>query len=203
MKKMRNAPNLIYRYICSFIKEYGYPPTIREICNKFGYKSPSSVHAHIKTLQEQGLIMRDRNKQRAYTVVDKDDLIDTVSLLGNVAAGRPIHSYENVEDSFPLPDMLTQGLPASETFMLRIKGDSMIDMGILDGDVIVVAATRQVVNGNIVVARMDKEEVTVKRIKMKNDSVVLIPENRNYFPLVTSKERVEILGKVIGLLRQI
>jgi SOS regulatory protein LexA len=203
VKKIRNAPMIIYRYICSFIKDNGYPPTVREICQKVGLRSPSSVHAHLKTLQEQGLIMRDSSKQRAYTVVDKDDLLDPVHLLGKVAAGIPINSIENLEDSFPLPDILTQGYPPSETFMLRVQGDSMTGIGMLDGDIIVVAMTQQVVNGNIVVAHVNNEEVTVKRIKMKHDSVVLIPENLDYIPLVISKDHVEIIGKVIGLIRQI
>lgn len=202
MKKIENAPMVIYDFICDFIEKNSYPPTVREICASVGLSSPATVHYHLNTLMQRGLIAKDPQKQRAYIVCNaRSHIKDSIPLLGNVAAGIPITAVENIEDSFPLPRYLTHGLPADETFMLHVCGDSMMDAGILNGDIIVVASGQNVTNGDIVVARIDGEDVTVKRLKLANDKIMLVAENPNYDPIVVAPERLDIIGKVIGLMR--
>lgn len=202
MKKLDNAPMVIYRYICEYFKQNNFPPTIREICTHVGLSSPSTVHRHMKTLQQQGLIDKDPHKQRAYVISNYQNASeDAIPLVGSVAAGIPINALENIEELIAVPNMLTGGLPSDETFMLKVKGMSMKNAGIMDGDIIVLGIGQSVCNGDIVVARIDNEDVTVKRFQRKNDVIILIPENSEFAPLIIPQERVEIIGKVVGLMR--
>lgn len=202
MKKSSTTSMTIYRFIMDFIEKNQYPPTVREIAEHVGLRSPSTVHRHLKTLQEQGLIEKSSHKQRAYTVnsmVGRKS--ESVPLLGRVAAGNPINALENIEEIMQLPDLLTSGLPKDEVFMLRVQGTSMKNAGILDGDIVVVAVGQNIHNGDIVIARIDDEDVTVKRIQQRNSVVVLIPDNEAFAPLIIPRNRVEIIGKVVGLMR--
>ena len=202
MKKVQDAKGKIYRFIIDGIERNGYPPTVREICDGVGLASPASVHRYLRMLTEEGLLSSDPNKKRAYSVFDSATYEKTasLSLLGKVAAGLPILAHENREDTFPVPSMLLHGL-RSEAFMLRVDGESMKNAGICDGDIIVVEFGAEPKDGEIVVARIDGEEVTVKRFFRKGKEIELRPENETFFPMVYSVDRVEILGCVTGLMR--
>jgi len=191
--------------IITFIKQYlndnGYPPTIREICQGVGLSSPSTVHHHLKNLESKGYLQRNPTKPRALELVAEktpDELL-SIPLLGNVAAGYPTLAIENAEEEMQIPKSL---FPEKELFALRIKGDSMIEEGILPGDVIIVKKQEVAENGDIVVAYLEGE-VTVK--KFWKDSmygvIKLIPANSKYEPIIINRE-TKILGKVIGLLRR-
>lgn len=201
MKKLDNAPMVIYRFICDYLRENNYTPTIREICSHVGLNSPATVHAHLKTLQNHGLIERDPFKH-TFTICNAERLTGgTLPLLGSVAAGNPIGAIENIEDSFSVPQILTSGLSSDEAFMLHVKGNSMINAGIFDGDILVVGVGLSIEDGDIVVARIDQEDVTVKRIQLHQDNVTLFPENPDYSPIIVPSDRLEIVGKVVGLMR--
>lgn len=194
----------IYAFICKHLDEKGFAPTVRDICSAVGLSSPASVQAHLKSLEQEGQILRD-GKHHGYKVVgihpsytaQKD-----VPLIGHVAAGLPITAIENIEDRFPLPKILLSG-SVDESFMLHVRGDSMIDAGIFDGDVIVVSCQGVYYDGDIVVARIDNEEYTVKRIYYHKAQIELRAANSNYPPMFFSSDRVEIAGKVSGLMRSL
>ena len=190
----------ILEFIKACILKKGYPPTVREICEKVQLKSTSSVHSHLETLEKNGYIRRDATKPRAIEIIDDNfNLVRrevvNVPLVGTVAAGAPILADENVENYFPIPAEL---LPNSETFMLKVRGNSMIDVGIYDGDRVIVEQTSVAENGEIVVALID-DSATVKRFFKENGHYRLQPENATMDPIIVDK--VQILGKVIGLLR--
>lgn len=190
----------ILEYIKTCILKKGYPPTVREICEEVKLKSTSSVHSHLERLERNGYIHRDPTKPRAIEIVDdtfnlsRRELIN-VPLIGTVAAGAPIFAEENVEDYFPIPAEL---LPNHNTFMLKIRGNSMIDAGIFDGDRVIVMQTNTASNGEIVVALID-DSATVKRFYKENGHYRLQPENSSMEPIIVNE--VQILGKVIGLFR--
>ena len=190
----------------NFIKQHilskNYPPSVREICEAVNLKSTSSVPAHLATLEKNGYISRDQSKTRAIEIVDDDfgfnlpdrELVN-VPMIGTVAAGLPLLAEENIRDYFPIPaDML----PNTETFLLRVKGDSMINMGIYDGDDLLVARQDTASNGEVIVALVD-DSATVKRFYKENNHYRLQPENDNMDPIIV--DECKILGKVIGLLR--
>lgn len=184
----------------------GYPPSVREIGEAVGLSSPSTVHSHLSALVEQGYLRRDATKPRAIEVVDDGrdgDLrraaVRDVPLVGSIAAGSPILAEEDIEEIFPLP---TAFVGTDPVFMLRVKGDSMIDAGILDGDMVVVRRTSDARDYEIVAALVDGEEATVKRFRREGDKVLLISENPAYEPMVFT-EGVEILGKVVAVLRTV
>ena len=202
MKKLRDAQETIYRFIVARQETNGYPPTVREICDGVGLKSPSSVHRYLRLLNERGLLSSDPNKKRAYAVINKAPVSNgPVPLLGKVAAGLPINALENREDEFPVPPLLLHHAYRSDAFMLRVEGDSMRNAGICERDVIVVEQNVSPEDGDIVVARVDGEDVTVKRFFKKGDCIELRPENDAFSPMFFSPERVEILGRVSGLMR--
>ena len=202
MTKLNDASNTIYQFILLQQQRNGFPPTVREICEGVGLKSPSSVHRYLKQLTEQGLLIGDPNKKRAYAVSQKHDINqETVPLLGKVAAGVPITSYENREDAFAIPSLLLHRSSGDGAFMLRVDGESMRDAGIRDRDIIVVEQGLSPEDGRIVVARVDGEDVTVKRIFHSGSTIELRPENEAFQPMFFSPERVEILGCVTGLMR--
>ena len=201
MKKISSAKEKIYQFIRSETERRGYPPTVREICDGVGLSSPASVHRYLRILTDEGLLSVDTNKKRAYTVSDPlHPATASLPLLGKVAAGLPILAHENREDVFPVPSILLHGL-RNEAFMLRVDGESMKDAGICDRDIIVVELGSIPVDGDIVVARVDDDEVTVKRFFQKGKEIELRPENEAFSPMFYPVDRVEILGCVTGLMR--
>lgn len=204
MKKLANSQEAIYAYICAYYQSCGYPPTVREICDAVGLSSPATVHAHLKAMEAKGLIRKDPKKQRTFTIPNLQHRQSVeIPLLGNVAAGIPILAEENVEDAFPLPRLLTNGSGKDDAFMLHVCGDSMMNAGIFDQDIIVVSIGQHVEEGDIIVARVDGGEVTVKRLHFDGKLVCLQPENPAYQPICLPAEQVEIVGKVTGLMRRV
>lgn len=192
----------ILEYIKRQTREKGYPPSVREIGESVGLSSSSTVHGHLARLEEKGYIRRDPSKPRAIEVLDeggravqKHRLV-SVPLIGRVTAGEPILAVENIEDYVPLPRDLAGGEGA---FLLSVRGESMIGAGINDGDMVIVRPQRAADNGDIVVARLE-DEATVKRYFKEKNTVRLQPENPAMEPIVS--KNVEILGKVIGLIRK-
>lgn len=185
--------------ILSFIREEiqnkGYPPSVREICQAVGFKSTSSVHAHLRDLEREGLLRRDATKPRAMELTD-NPRGRIVPLVGRVTAGLPILAQENIEDEIILPDDMIRG---QDVFALRVEGTSMIEAGILDGDIVVVRKQADAVNGDIVVA-MIEDEATVKRIFYEEKRVRLQPENCTMDPIFA--DEVTVLGRVVALLRE-
>lgn len=180
----------------------GYPPAVREICEAVHLKSTSSVHSHLETLEKNGYIRRDPTKPRAIEIMDDsfnylrtEAEIASIPVIGTVAAGQPLLAVENVTDYFPFPANL---LPNKETFILRVKGESMINAGILDGDYLIVEQDNTAKNGEIVVALVD-DSATVKRFYAEDGHFRLQPENDFMDPIIV--DHVEILGKVIRLIR--
>lgn len=190
----------ILDYIKQQILSKGVPPTIRDICAAVNLKSTSSVHSHLAKLEEKGYIRRDDFKSRTIEVVDDDFQLArrevvNVPIVGTVTAGQPILAVENIVDYFPIPVEL---MPNSETFMLKVKGDSMINAGIFDGDEIIVQKQPTADNGDYVVALID-DSVTVKTYYKEQEHIRLQPENDTMEPFILTD--VSILGKVIGVIR--
>lgn len=190
----------ILDYIKSEILSKGYPPAVREICEAVHLKSTSSVHSHLETLEKNGFIHRDPTKPRAIEIMDDEfNLIRreivNVPVIGQVAAGEPIFAEQNIEGYFPV---LPEDLPSGNAFMLKVHGESMVNVGIYDGDRILVREQRTAVNGEIVVALVD-DSATVKTYYRENGHYRLQPENDTMEPIIVDK--VEILGKVVGLFR--
>ena len=191
----------ILEYIKSEIINRGFPPAVHEICEAVNMKSTSSVHSHLETLERNGYIRRDPTKPRAIEIVDDNfnltrrELVN-VPVVGRVAAGEPILAVENVENYFPIP---AEFMPNSQTFMLNVKGESMINAGILDGDQILVQQQSTAENGDIVVALID-DSATVKTFYKEDGYYRLQPENDTMEPIIV-KDDLKILGKVIGVFR--
>ena len=191
----------ILAVIQSAIKAKGYPPSVREIGEAVGLKSPSTVHMHLNKLEQLGAIRRESEKNRAIDVVGSSTLrnapMTMVPLVGRVTAGQPILATENIEDSYPFPaDLVGQ----EDVFMLKVDGESMIQAGIFDGDYLIVRDQDSARNGDIVVALVDGEEATVKRFFHEKDRVRLQPVNDRMDPIYSRD--VAVLGKVIGVYRK-
>ncbi len=190
----------ILEYLKSQIINRGYPPAVREICEAVKLKSTSSVHSHLETLEKNGYIRRDPSKPRAIEIIDdgfnlsRRELVN-VPIVGTITAGQPILAVENLDGYFPIP---TEYMPNEETFMLKVKGQSMINAGIFDGDKILVQKQSTASNGEIVVALID-DSVTVKTFYKENGYYRLQPENDTMDPIIVPE--LNILGKVIGLFR--
>lgn len=190
----------ILEYIKTQILNKGYPPSVRDICQAVDLKSTSSVHAHLETLEKNGYIRRDPTKPRAIEIIDDNFNLTrrevvNVPLVGRVAAGEPILAVENVVSYFPIP---AEYMPNEDVFMLTVKGESMINMGIYDGDNIIVSKCSSARNGEVVVALVD-DSATVKRFYREDGHIRLQPENDYMDPIIVPD--CEILGKVIGLVR--
>lgn len=182
------------------IRENGFPPTVREICNEVGLRSTSTVHGYLARLEELGVIKRDPSSSRAIEVTEdmswrKKKIVPT-PIVGSVRAGEPVLADERIETVLPLPAEL---IGNQVSFILTVRGDSMIDAGIHEGDLLIVAQQNTAINGDIVVALVDGEDATVKRFYKEADHVRLQPENDAYEPILT--KNVQILGKVVGLYR--
>ncbi len=207
MDQLSTRQREVLQYIQTTVSERGYPPSVREIGEAIGLSSPSTVHSHLSTLVKQGFLRRDPSKPRAIEVTshaDDDAALPVgrqraVPLLGRIAAGSPILATEDIDEVMPLPESLVGTGPV---FMLQVKGDSMINAGILNGDFVVIRQQSDARDGEIVAALVDGEEATVKRLERKNGAVILHPENPALEPMVFS-EGVEILGKVVSVLRSI
>lgn len=201
-RKHGETQGLILAFIREEIEERGFPPSVREICEAVGLKSTSTVHGHLKRLEKQGLIMRDSMKPRAMAVKETEEKkeknrVRMVPLLGTVAAGIPILAEENMSDLLPIPEFL---LKDGEHFALKVRGDSMIQAGIFNGDYLVVKQQPNANNGEIVVAMMDGE-ATVKRFYKEDGHFRLQPENNAMHPIIVRE--VQILGKVISVYRSL
>ena len=188
----------ILNFIKAEIDLKGYPPSVREICAAVGLRSTSTVHAHLNHLEQQGLIRRDSTKPRALEVLDGTQPRGrSVPLVGRVTAGTPILAIENIEEYLTLPQSM---LGRDEMFCLRVQGESMIDAGILDGDIVVLRKQDTAENGEIVVAMTPEDEATLKRIFYENGRVRLQPENPTMDPIYA--DSVTVLGKLTALIRQ-
>lgn len=190
----------ILEYIKETILKKGYPPSVREMCEAVQLKSTSSVHLHLDTLEKKGYIRRNPTSPRAIEIIDdcfnlSRRVVVNVPVLGTVAAGQPLYVEKNIENYYPIPAEL---LPNEDVFMLKIKGNSMVNAGILEEDQIIVEHRSTARNGDIVVALVD-DAATVKRFFKEDGHYRLQPENDSMEPIVI--DRVEILGKVIGLFR--
>ena len=198
--KISKKQQEILEYIKSQILKRGFPPAVREICEAVGLKSTSSVHSHLETLEKNGYIRRDPTKPRAIEILDDDfnlvrrEMVN-VPIIGSVAAGQPILAQENIEDYFPFP---VERMPNKQTFLLKVKGESMINAGILDGDYVLVQEEKTASNGDMVVALID-DGATVKTFYKEEGVFRLQPENDFMDPIIVKE--VSILGKVIGVMR--
>jgi repressor LexA len=196
----------IWEYLVAYVDAHGYPPTVREIGEKVGLASPSTVHAHLANLERAGLIKRDPTKPRALELTGRarpktePPPARMLPLVGQIAAGGPLLAEQNVEDYLAVPESLSRG---GEEFLLRVRGDSMVNAGILEGDMVVVQRRQDARNGDIVVALVgddeSADEATVKRFVRQGGRVLLMPENDDYEPI--EARHVEILGKVVGVFR--
>ena len=198
--KISSKQREILEYIKQEILNKGYPPAVREICEAVHLKSTSSVHSHLETLEKNGYIRRDPTKPRAIEIIDDNFNLTrrevvNVPIIGQVAAGQPLLAVENIENYFPIP---TEFMPNAETFMLKVKGDSMINAGIFNGDKILVQKQSDAQNGDIVVALVD-DSATVKTFYKEDGHFRLQPENDTMDPIIL--DDVQILGKVFGIMR--
>ncbi len=200
--KKEGVEEKILEFIESFIKENGYPPSVREIGSAMGFKSSSTIHSYIKRLEEEGKLSQDSSKTRSITLTgiaeDRHDISTdhiVVPVLGNVAAGVPITATENIMDMYAMPSYFAN---KGEVFMLKVRGDSMINAGILDGDFVIVSKQSVARAHEIIVAMIDGE-ATVKRYYNEGNRIRLQPENDAMEPIYS--DRVEIVGKVIGVFR--
>ena len=198
--KITDKQSQILEYIKSEILNKGYPPSVRDICQAVNLKSTSSVHSHLETLEKNGYIRRDPTKPRTIEIIDDNfNLVRrevvNVPMVGTVAAGQPILAIENIDNYFPIP---SEYMPNEETFMLKVKGESMINAGILDGDNILVKRQNTARNGDMVVALVD-DSATVKTFYKENGYIRLQPENDDMDPIIVPD--CEIIGKVFGVFR--
>ena len=198
--KITDKQKEILEYIKEMILKKGYPPAVREICEAVHLKSTSSVHSHLESLEKNGYIRRDPTKPRTIEILDDDFALTrrevvNVPVIGTVAAGTPILAEQNIEDYLPIP---AEMLPNKEVFMVKVKGNSMIEAGIYSGDKVIVAKQPDAENGDKVVALVD-DSATVKTFYKENGHFRLQPENSTMDPIIL--DHVKILGKVIGLFR--
>lgn len=206
MSQLSERQQQVLDFIRATVADRGYPPSVREIGEAIGLSSPSTVHSHLSSLVEAGMIRRDPSKPRAIEILDPvsppvrvpDDLRD-VPLVGRIAAGSPVLATEDIEDIYSLPEALVGSGPV---FMLRVKGDSMVDAGILDGDLVVVRRQPDADDGDIVAAMVEGEEATVKRLFRRQGKVFLHAENPAYEDLVL-EDGVDVLGRVVSVLRRL
>lgn len=205
METLTKRQNEILNYIKAYIVKHGYPPTIREIGADLGISSPATIHAHLSNLEKKGVIRKQDSKNRAIELLVKNEFVDSsnntveVPLLGKITAGSPIEAIEKPDEYFSLPAYL---IPKNkEVFTLNVSGCSMINAGILDGDIVIVERQNVARNGEIVVAMTDENEVTLKTFYKEDGYFRLQPENDTMDPIILNN--VTILGKAIGLYRKI
>ena len=205
MEQLTKRQEEIVEFIKKFIVSNGYPPTVREIGKELGISSPATIHAHLGNLESKGIIRKNASKNRAIELLAKNEfepqneLIIDVPLLGKITAGSPIEAIEKPDEYFSLPSYLVPN--NKEVFTLLVSGTSMINAGILDGDIVIVERRNTARNGEIVVAMTDENEVTLKTFYKETDHIRLQPENDTLEPIILNN--VTILGKAIGLYRKI
>lgn len=206
--KISKRQQEILEYIKTEVRKKGYPPSVREIGEAVGLASSSTVHGHLSRLEKKGLIRRDPTKPRAIEILEELNVIDEnpalqtgttfAPIIGKVTAGEPITALENIEDYLPLPEKL---IGADQAFVLEIQGDSMIEAGIFDKDLVIVRQQQTANNGDIVVAMTEEHEATVKRFYKEKNYIRLQPENTSMEPIILTN--CSILGKVIGVFRTV
>lgn len=197
--ELRDKQREIYDFLKVYTENKGYPPSVREICEAVNLRSTSTVHGHLKRLEKKGLIKRDPTKPRALEIIEmsssKKEMLN-IPIIGKVTAGEPILATENIEDTFPLPiDYISHN---EELFMLKVSGNSMINVGINDGDYAIIEKAQTAKNGDIVVALIENE-ATIKTFYKEKDHIRLQPENDSLSPIIV--ENCIILGKLVGLFR--
>ena len=190
----------VYNFLKTYTENRGFPPSVREICEAVGLSSTSTVHGHLKRLEKKGFIKRDPSKPRALEIIElnnnKKEMIN-VPIVGKVTAGLPILATENIEDTFPLP--LEYIKHNKELFMLRVTGESMINVGINNGDLAIIEKTESAENGEIIVALIDNE-ATIKTFYKEDGHIRLQPENDTMEPIIV--DNCSVLGKLVGIYRQ-
>lgn len=201
MEELTNRQREILKFIAKHVKAEGYPPTIRQIGDEFDIVSPNGVKDHLLALQRKGHIRLQSRISRGISLVKKDSIMagleeEGIPLIGRIAAGQPLLAVENVEDRLTMEKMFPSD---GRIFALRVKGDSMVEAGIFDGDIVVVRPQKTADQGDIVVALLE-EEATVKRFARRGRKVLLHPANRKYKPII--RDHVEIAGRVIGVIRR-
>ncbi|MFM7046078.1 MAG: transcriptional repressor LexA [Ilumatobacteraceae bacterium] len=207
--KLTDRQRGILEVIEESMRTKGYPPSVREIGEVVGLTSPSTVHSHLESLQRMGYLRRDPTKPRAIEVrwdpmsdaVMERRPVRHVPLVGDVAAGTDVLAQENVEDLFPLPEDFTG--TGGELFMLRVRGDSMIELGIMDGDFVVARAQETADNSDIVIAGIPGEEATVKTYRRKGAAITLVPANPRLEPMEFRADEVQIFGRVVTVMRRL
>lgn len=201
-RELSHRQRQILQYIIQHTQMHGYPPTVREIGEAVNLSSSSTVHAHLRALEQAGLIRRDASLTRAIQIVAgnvesyKPKRVANLPVVGRVAAGRPLLAVEDIEDTYPVP---AEFLSGNDGFMLKVRGESMIEDGIMDGDFVIVRRQNVAENGDTVVAMVD-DEATVKRFFRENGKIRLQPANSTMPPMYYPQ--VEIVGKVVGLVRR-
>lgn len=206
MSKISNRQQQILDFIKDEVNQKGYPPSVREIGEAVGLASSSTVHGHLARLEKKGLIRRDPTKPRAIEVLEDDPALSiprsntvNIPVIGKVTAGEPITAIENIEEYLPLPERL---IPSDgQAFILIIEGESMVEAGIYDGDMVIVHSQSTANNGDIVVAMTEENEATVKRFFKEKEYIRLQPENATMEPIIL--HNVKILGKVVGVYRTV
>ena len=199
-KNLNAQEQRVLDYIKEQVRTTGYPPSVREICRALGFKSTSSAHQYIWRLEEKGYIVKKDLKTRAIRVIGQEFTI-SVPVVGKVAAGEPILAQENIEDYFTIGEsFFDKNSLRNDNFILKVQGESMINAGINDGDYLIVSKQNTAHNGEIVVAMIDSE-ATVKRFYKEKNYIRLQPENDSMDPIIS--DRVQIIGKVIGVFRKI
>ena len=205
MEKLTSRQKDVLDYVKSYIVSHGYPPTVREIGKALDISSPATIHAHLKNIEKKGFIRKDNSKNRAIELLVDNEFeksneeLAKVPLLGKITAGSPIEAIEMPDEFFSLPaSLLPKG---KEVFTLKVSGTSMINAGILDGDIVIVERCNNARNGQIIVAMTDENEVTLKTFYKEKDHIRLQPENDTMDPIILNN--VTVLGKAIGLYRQI
>ncbi len=197
MKKTEIKMQEILSYLESYFSNYGYPPSIREICSNCNLKSTASAHEYLNRLERQGFLSKSPDKKRAYSLTEKNiNTFAQAPLIGQVTAGQPILAVENLEGYYPLPPDFNNN---DDMFYLQVKGESMIDAGIYNNDKILVKKQETADNGDIIVALID-DSVTVKRFYKKNNQIILHPENQTMSDMIFND--IQIIGKVVGLYRK-
>ena len=199
MTDVKDKQSEIYKFLKTYTESKGYPPSVREICEAVSLRSTSTVHGHLKRLEKKGMIKRDPSKPRALEIAElsapKKEMIN-IPIVGKITAGLPILATENIEDTFPIPlDYIKHD---KELFMLRVSGQSMVNVGIRDNDLAIIESAQDAINGDIVVALID-DSATIKRFFKEKDHIRLQPENDTMDPILV--DNCTILGKLVGIFR--
>lgn len=205
MEKLTKKQARVYRFIVEHQQEKGYPPSIREICSGVGLSSTATVHSHLERLEKLGLIRRDTSKPRAIEIAantPEATVTQFVPLVFDMPAGHPILAVDNIEEYYSMPVKLLKGAEKENVFLYKMSSESMHDAGIFKGDLLIVAVTSSALDTDIVLARVSGHDIKVKRIFHENKFIKLQPDNRHMHAVTLPATEVELIGKVIGLIRE-